>query len=144
MGTIFFYPSHHYGTMAQQYPYVIWSACAVMLLLACLSAGCASYQSPATPAATTPAPAAGANSISIKNFAFSPVTLMVKTGTSVTWTNDDGASHAIVSDPGTPVTFTSDSLANGASYTFTFTQPGTYTYHCSIHPSMKGTIIVAP
>jgi plastocyanin len=40
------------------------------------------------------------------------------------------------------VTFTSGTLANGAAYQFTFTQPGTFTYHCTIHPSMTGTIIV--
>jgi plastocyanin len=56
--------------------------------------------------------------------------------------NQDGAVHQIASDAGTPVAFNSDSLANGASYQFTFTKPGTYTYHCTIHPSMKGTIIV--
>ena len=50
--------------------------------------------------------------------------------------------HTIVSDTGSPVTFSSDSISSGASYSFTFTQPGTYAYHCSIHPSMKGTIIV--
>jgi plastocyanin len=68
--------------------------------------------------------------------------LTVKTGTVVTWVNQDGVSHTITSDTGSPVAFSSDSLSNGASYTFTFTLPGTYTYHCSIHPSMKGTIIV--
>jgi plastocyanin len=56
--------------------------------------------------------------------------------------NNDGAPHAIASDAGSPAAFSSDSLSTGASYTFTFTQTGTYTYHCSIHPSMKGTILV--
>jgi len=58
------------------------------------------------------------------------------------WMNQDGAVHQIASDSGIPVAFTSDSLANRASYQFTFTQPGTYTYYCMVHPSMKGTIIV--
>ena len=80
------------------------------------------------------------NTIAIKNFAFSPVILTIKTGTTVTWMNQNGAVHQIVSDSGTP--FTSDSLASGASYQFTFIQPGTYTYHCTYHPTMKGTIIV--
>ena len=93
-----------------------------------------------TPA--TPAPAGGSNAVMIKNFAFSPAMLTVKTGSTVTWTNQDTAPHQVASDPGTPVAFSSDSLANGASYQFTFTQPGTYTYYCTIHPTMKGTIIV--
>jgi plastocyanin len=104
-------------------------------------AGCSSYQTPATPAAP-PASTGGGNSITIKNFAFDPSTLTVKTGTAVTWVNQDSAPHIIVSDTGSPAAFSSDSLSTGASYKFTFTQAGTYTYHCSIHLSMKGTIIV--
>jgi plastocyanin len=119
-----------------------WSACAIMLVLACSFSGCTSSQSPQTTTPTTQAPAGGSNSIAIKNFAFNPATLTIKTGTTVTWMNQDGAVHQIASEAGTPVAFTSDSLANGASYQFTFTQPGTYTYHCTVHPSMKGTIIV--
>ena len=78
----------------------------------------------------------------MKNYAFDPPTLTIKPGTVVTWINQDGPTHTVVSDSGSPVVFSSDPLSNGASYKFTFTQPGTYTYHCSIHPSMKGTIIV--
>jgi plastocyanin len=78
----------------------------------------------------------------IKNFEFSPATLTIKTGTTVTWMNQDGAPHQIASDPGSVVAFISESLENGASYQFTFNQPGTYSYYCTIHPSMKGTIIV--
>jgi len=104
-------------------------------------AGCSSYQTlPATAAPTTSA--GGGNTVVIKNFAFDPSQLTVKTGTVVKWVNQDGAPHTIVSDTGSPAAFSSDSLSSGASYTFTFTQPGTYTYHCSIHPSMKGTIMV--
>jgi plastocyanin len=116
-------------------------ACAVLLIVSCMAAGCSSYQtSPVTTAPTTST--SGGNTVVIKNFAFDPSTLTVKSGTVVKWTNQDGASHAIVSDTGSPAAFSSDSLSTGASYSYTFTQPGTYTYHCSIHPSMKGTIIV--
>jgi amicyanin len=118
------------------------SACVILLVLTCTCAGCTSPQSPSAPTATTPVPAGGSNAVMIKNFAFSPATLTVKTGSTVTWTNQDAAPHQVASDPGTPVAFSSDSLANGASYQFTFTQPGTYTYYCTIHPNMKGTIIV--
>jgi amicyanin len=118
------------------------SACVILLVLTCTCAGCTSSQGPSAPTATTPVPAGGSNAVMIKNFAFSPATLTVKTGSTVTWTNQDAAPHQVASDPGTPVAFSSDSLANGASYQFTFTQPGTYTYHCTIHPNMKGTIIV--
>jgi plastocyanin len=133
--------------MSGQSRIVIVSACVIMLILACLSAGCTSYSGtpgPAATAAATPVPAAAANAIAIKNFAFSPATLTVKAGTTVTWTNSDGTSHTVVSDTGAPVAFTSPPIANGASFLFTFTQAGTYPYHCSIHPSMTGTIVVQP
>jgi plastocyanin len=117
---------------------IFWSACAIILVLTCMFSGCTSAQSPPT----TPATAGGSNQIAIKNFAFSPASLTIKSGTPVTWTNQDGAPHQIASDPGAPVAFKSESLANGASYQFTFTKPGTYSYYCTIHPSMKGTIIV--
>jgi plastocyanin len=121
---------------------VFWSACAIMLVLSCLFAGCTSAQSPPATTPATPAQAGGSNQIAIKNFAFSPATLTIKTGTPVTWTNQDGAPHQIASDPGAPVAFQSEPLPNGVSYQFTFTQAGIYSYHCTIHPSMKGTIIV--
>jgi len=129
-------------TMTSNSRIIFWSLCAIMLVFSCLFAGCTSVQSPPTPTPATLAPAGGSNSIAIKNFAFSPATLTIKTGTPVTWTNQDGAPHQIASDPGAPVAFKSESLANGASYQFTFTQAGTYSYYCTIHPSMKGTIIV--
>jgi plastocyanin len=126
--------------MSPQSRSLFWLACAVILILACFGVGC--YSAPAPSATTAPAPAAGANVVMIRNFAFSPATLTVRAGTTVTWTNDDSPPHAIASDAGSPVTFSSSPLANGATFSFTFTQAGSYPYHCSIHPSMKGTIIV--
>jgi plastocyanin len=123
------------------YAHLLFSTvCTVLIILACMAAGCSS--SPAPSSAPVQTAAVGGNTISIKNFAFEPSILTVKAGTTVTWVNNDGASHTIVSDTGSPVSFSSDPFATGASYTFTFTQPGTYAYHCSIHPSMKGIIIV--
>jgi len=118
--------------------------CAGLLVLACLCAGCSSSQAPQQPSPATPDMANPANAIKINNFAFSPATLTVKAGTTVTWTNADSAPHTVVSDAGAPAQFTSQALATGSSFPFTFTQAGTYTYHCSIHPSMKGTVIVEP
>jgi plastocyanin len=119
----------------------LFAACAFVLVFACLSAGCVSGQNPASPGGATPAPAT-ANTITIKDFTFSPATLTVKTGTTVTWVNEDSMSHTVVSDDGSGFPFTSPQLANGGSYPLAFTQAGTYPYHCSIHPSMKGTIVV--
>lgn len=79
------------------------------------------------------------NTVVIQNFAFSPNTITVKVGTTVTWINQDSTVHNVISDTGA---FGSKNLNPGESYNFTFTQAGTYPYTCTIHPSMKGTVIV--
>ncbi len=75
--------------------------------------------------------------ISIQNFTFSPATLTVKKGATVTWTNNDPAAHTIKSN-----SFNSGSLAKGDTFKFTFDSAGTFDYSCGIHPSMLGKIIV--
>ena len=85
-------------------------------------------------------PAVSGATVEIKNFSFSPSTLTVKVGTKVTWTNSDSAPHTIVSDSGN--IFNSPTLSSGQSFSFTFTNPGIVDYHCSIHTTMKGKIIV--
>jgi plastocyanin len=79
------------------------------------------------------------NSVTIMNFAFSPATLTVKTGTKVTWTNNDTVTHTVTDDQGA---FNSGSLDPGSSFSFKFTKAGTYSYHCNIHHSMTATIVV--
>jgi plastocyanin len=91
-----------------------------------------------TSSATT-STSTSANAVTIINFAFSPATLTIKAGTSVTWTNKDSVAHTVVSDSGI---FSSGSLATNATYSYTFKTAGTFTYKCSIHPSMTGTITV--
>jgi plastocyanin len=81
----------------------------------------------------------GANGVAIQNMAFNPTTLTVPVGTTVTWKNFDSTTHHIVSDTGV---FQSSDLSNGQTFNFTFTKAGNYPYHCSIHPSMTGTIVV--
>lgn len=121
---------------------LICLVCSVMLVSAVMVAGCSSGQAPVHAVGTPVTPAAGTNAVLIKGFAFSPATITVSTGTAISWTNQDGASHAIVSDTGAPEAFSSDPLGQNGVFRFTFTHPGTYNYHCSIHPSMKGTVIV--
>jgi amicyanin len=94
-----------------------------------------------TTAIPTPAPeqvAPGeANAVNIQNFAFAPETLTVKKGATITWTNNDSAPHQINSNA-----FNSDRLSKDQSFSFTFNDAGTFDYICSLHPSMKGKIIV--
>jgi plastocyanin len=76
------------------------------------------------------------------NYAFSPSTTSIKAGTTVTWTDKTGAPHTVTSDAGDPASFNGSLGGNGATFSFTFTTPGTYKYHCSIHPYMTATITV--
>ena len=77
--------------------------------------------------------------ITINNLAFSPNTITISAGSTVTWTNNDPMAHSVIGDNGGPQ---STMLSNGQSYSYTLNTPGTYTYHCGIHPSMKGTVVV--
>lgn len=77
--------------------------------------------------------------IDIQGFAFNPPQLEISAGTTVTWTNNDSATHTVTADDGS---FDSGNLDTGATFSQTFDTPGTYTYHCNIHPSMTATIVV--
>ena len=90
---------------------------------------------------TPPSPAESGNvAVTITGKGDEPATLEVKVGAVVTWTNNDSAPHSVTSD--TASIFDSGSLTNGATFTFTFTQPGTYAYHSSSDPNLKGTVTV--
>lgn len=83
--------------------------------------------------------ATGALSIEIKNFAFNPKELQVPVGSTVTWTNLDSVAHTATADDGA---FNSGNLNPGEGYSFEFETAGSFTYNCSYHPSMQGTIVV--
>ena len=99
----------------------------------------AATSSPRTP----PAPAAVVsvlpNAATIG--AFSPVTVTVAVGNQVEWSFQDANPHTATADNST---FTSPAtgLVKGQTYSFRFTKPGTYAYHCAIHPQMHGTVVV--
>jgi len=101
----------------------------------------AAQQQPQAPAPTAPAAAnspAAAGSVSIASFAFSPKSVTVKAGQTVAFTNNDAVAHTSTSD-----TWDSGAIAPGATFTLTApAQPGTYAFHCSIHPFMTGTLVV--
>jgi len=115
-----------------------------LVLAACSGSASTSATSAAAPsavasaAAPASAAAAGSTAIAIKDFAFAPGTATVAPGSTVTWTNGDGAAHTVTFDDGTG----SGNLASGATFSRTFDAPGTYAYVCSIHSSMKGEIVV--
>src|SRR5260221_6464960 len=91
-----------------------------------------------TPTPTPTTASSSGNSVSIKNFSFTPNSLTVKVGTKVTWTNHDSVTHTVTANQGA---FNSPVLP-GSSFSLTFTKAGTYAYHCMIHPYMMATIVV--
>jgi plastocyanin len=91
--------------------------------------------------ATGVAQASEARNVTIDNYTFSPATLTVPVGTTVTWTNRDFEVHTVTADD-TPPTFKSAGLDTDDSFSFTFNKAGTYSYHCSLHTRMTGKIVV--
>src|ERR1700741_5161662 len=87
------------------------------------------------------AAAGGPATVQIDNFAFTPATLTVTAGTTVTWKNEDDSPHRIGDKDGT---FKSAALDTDDSFSHTFAAPGEYPYICTIHPYMVGKIIVKP
>lgn len=75
---------------------------------------------------------------------FRPDTVMIRSGTTVTWTNADGSAHTATSGaPGDPDgVFDSQVMGPGEEYSFTFEGTGTYGYFCQLHPNMVGNIVV--
>jgi plastocyanin len=93
----------------------------------------------ASPAASPMASPAVANRVTISNFAFTPATIEIAAGTEVTWTNQDDIPHTATSNDGK--TFTSPLLDTDDEFHQRFTKPGTYPYHCALHPFMTAKVI---
>lgn len=83
--------------------------------------------------------AAADETIEIEDFQFSPETLEIPVGTTVTWTNTGDAPHTATADDGA---FDSGTIDPGGSFSFTFDEAGEFPYHCDIHPRMKASIVV--
>ncbi len=76
---------------------------------------------------------------SLTTTAFNPDNFTVTVGTTVTWFNGDSTAHTVTSSTGA---FNSGSMASGATYSYTFSQAGKYSYYCEIHPNMVGMVVV--
>lgn len=89
-------------------------------------------------AAAAPPPA-GAVPVQIVNLAFSPASVAVPVGGTVTWTNDDSLPHTATALDGS---FDSGILDGGGTFNWTFEAPGTFAYQCALHPQMRGEVVV--
>jgi len=98
----------------------------------------------ATAAATSaPTSTSGAGaksaSVTIKDFEFTPATVTIAIGGTVTWTNNGPSTHTATADDGS---FDSGNLSQGKTFSHTFQTAGTFAYHCTIHPFMTATVVV--
>ena len=88
----------------------------------------------------TASPTSAVYQVGIRNFHFQPMQRVVPAGATVTWTNHDEEPHVVTSAGGQFKS--SPALDTDDHYSTVFTKPGTYTYYCSIHPQMTGTVVV--
>jgi len=102
-----------------------------------LAQGCSKSSSP-----TSSSPPPASNSVSIVDFAFSPDSLAVDSGATVTWKNNGAVQHTVTSDTGTVKVLDSPFLSSGATYQHTFNTKGKFNYHCSIHTQMTASVTV--
>ena len=117
-----------------------------LLILASLLAGTVAcgQSSPTTPT-TTPSPSNGmtvsivSGARTLTTTAFNPSPITVPSGSTVTWMNDDSITHTSTSNSSV---WDSGTIAPGATFSHTFSTPGTFQYHCAIHPNMVGTVTV--
>ena len=79
--------------------------------------------------------------VTIDNFTFKPDVITIAKGTKIEWENEDDIPHTVVETQGK---FNSPALDTDDKYAFTFDVPGTYEYFCSLHPHMKGKVVVTP
>jgi plastocyanin len=115
----------------------------LLVVVGTLAAGCGGGGSSSSGGGSTTTAAGaqggGGNAVTIDNLAFSPATLNVKTGQQVTWTNKQDIAHTVTADGGA----FNHPMPSGATFSFTFTKAGTFAYHCTVHPSMHGTVVVS-
>jgi plastocyanin len=141
----------------------------ISLALVTSTIACGGYSAPTTPTGggggeMANPPPAGTVNVAIQDFSFLPATVTITAGTNVRWTNNGPSVHTTTSDNGTwsspslaaptgggggGVGYSASSAMAGGTFDFTFTQPGTYSYHCSLHPpsafpGFVGTITVNP
>jgi plastocyanin len=125
------------GKMSSRHHVFSLAAAAVTALVL---AGCGSDDnSTGTAQASKPASSGSGDAVTISDFKFAPASLTVDKGARVTVTNDDSTTHTATADDGA---FDTGNIDPGSSKTIALSKPGSYAYHCAIHPFMHGTVVL--
>jgi plastocyanin len=116
----------------------------LLLTLLSISNSCTKSSTYNTPSVSNPGSKGGsgpgANEVWIQGMAFDPSTITVAVNTTVTWTNKDAIGHTVTSDTG--VFDSVGTISTNGTFSYMFATAGTFTYHCKVHPTMTGTVIV--
>jgi len=116
---------------------------AIAIAVLSLSEGCSkstAYNAPATgDTGSKGSSGPGMNEVWIQGMAFTPASITVTAGTTITWTNKDAIAHTVTSSTNL---FNSGSIGNGGVFSFTFPNAGTFSYYCAIHTSMTASVTV--
>jgi plastocyanin len=104
----------------------------------CVGAASGSLAGP-TPESSAAPDSVAAETVHIKDFAYRPTPLKVHVGDRVTFVNDDDEAHTVTA---TDKRFDSGGLDTNGTWSHTFSEAGTYTYFCALHPYMKATVVV--
>ncbi|MCJ0873252.1 cupredoxin domain-containing protein [Streptomyces sp. AP-93] len=116
----------------------VGAACALLAIVGATSTSAA----PLSPPASTSTVTIEGTEVRIQGFKFIPADVKVRAGATVTVINEDSAPHTLTATEG--YAFDTGTIEGGASGTFTApSKPGSYPFFCSIHPQMKGTLIVS-
>ncbi len=114
------------------------TAASILALIIAPSTFAAAQKTPAAPPGRA-VQIAAAPQVKIHDFQFTPATVTVPVGTTVTWTNRDDTLHTVTE---ANRRFASPGLDPGGVFSYTFTSAGSFTYFCSLHPHMTATVIV--
>lgn len=116
----------------------VGAACALLTIVGVTSTSAA----PLSPPASTSTVTIEGMEVRIKGFAFIPADVKVPAGAKITVINEDSAPHTLTATEG--YAFDTGTIEGGASGTFTApSKPGSYPFFCSLHPEMKGTLVVS-
>ena len=123
------------------------SALAIAVITAAMTTHCSSSTAPNVIALAVSVVSGAAANPGPTSYQPSPATVSLSGQEQgrVRWTNNDNATHTVTEDGGSPA-FDEDNLTPGDTFTFDFTPlgPGTYTYHCDLHPAMVASVVVTP